>query len=65
MIGRVVPMPMGGWVPLSFAEIHAFGQATGRLSTPWEHETIRAMSEAYIVGMADTSPLSIAPVDRD
>lgn len=58
-------MPMGGWIPLPYAELSAYGEATGRLSTPWEYETVRAMSEAYVGGLVEgKQPLSIPPVER-
>ena len=65
-LGCVSPAGMGGFIPLPFAELRAYGQATGRLSTPWEYETIRAMSEAYLAGLAEGRDLlSIMPIDRD
>lgn len=57
-------MPMGGWLPLSWAELYAFGKATGRIGDPWEYETLAAMSAAYVSGLADTALLSIPPVER-
>lgn len=64
LMGWAVPMPMGGWIPLPWAELKAFGDATGRLSDPWEYETVSAMSAAYVAGLADTGLLSIPPVER-
>lgn len=60
------PMPMGGWLPLSWAEIDAFARLTGRLSSPWEAETVAAMSAAYVSGLTEGRDLlSIMPVERD
>lgn len=64
-LGFAAPAGMGGWMTLPFTELHAYGQATGRLSTPWEYETVRAMSQAYISGLVDRHPLSIPPMERD
>lgn len=65
-MGCAAPAGMGGWMPLPFAELRAYGEATGRLSTPWEYETIRAMSEAYVVGLVEgREPMSIMPMERD
>ena len=56
---------MGGWMALPYVEMNAYGKATGRLSTPWEHETVRAMSEAYVAGLVEGRDLlSIPPVER-
>ncbi|AZV00278.1 hypothetical protein pkon1_p49 [Paracoccus phage vB_PkoS_Pkon1] len=64
-LGFATPVGMGGWVPLPYAELRAFGQSTGRLTTPWEYETVRAMSEAYVTGLVEGRELlSIPPVER-
>lgn len=56
---------MGGWTPLPYVEMRAYGEATGRLSTPWEYETLRAMSEAYVSGLVEGRDLlSIPPMER-
>lgn len=53
-------------MPLPYVELHAFGQTTGRLSTPWEYETLRAMSNAYVWGLVEGRDLlSIMPIERD
>lgn len=53
-------------MPLPYAELEAYGRTTGRLSTPWEYETVRAMSEAYVSGLVEGRDLlSIMPVERD
>ena len=47
-----------GWVaatgfgpaPLTWAEIKAYGDCTGDLINPWEFQTVRDMSEAYLAG---------------
>ncbi|MDQ7776282.1 MAG: hypothetical protein Q4615_10515 [Paracoccus aminovorans] len=56
---------MGGWTPLPYFELRSYGKATGRLSTPWEYETVRAMSEAYVSGLVEGRDLlSIPPMER-
>lgn len=42
---------MGDPMPLSWAEIWAFGQATRAVSEPWEFETLAEMSRAYVAGL--------------
>lgn len=60
-----IPMPMGGWAVLPWAEIKAFGEATGRLATPWEYETAAEMSAAYVRGLSEgRNIMSIMPMDR-
>jgi len=56
---------VAGAIPMTWQEIRAFGEATGRISEPWEHEMIRNMSTAYVSGMnAGADPLSISPLDQ-
>ena len=44
-------MPTGfGPAPLTWAEIYAYGQATGDLKEPWEYQVVRDMSVAYLAG---------------
>lgn len=53
-------------MPLPYSELEAFGRATSRLTTPWEYETARAMSEAYVSGLIEgRNVLSIPPVERE
>lgn len=45
-----------GWVgasatPLPAVEVKAWADGTGETLTPWEFETIRAMSRAFVAGM--------------
>ena len=55
-----------GYVPVSWVEIHAFMEATGRISEPWEAELLKEMSERYIQGMTDSKEsLSVEPALRD
>lgn len=66
MLGWATPMPMGGCVPLAWAEIYAFGRATGRIGNPWEYECVHAMSGAYVTGLVEgRNDLSIPPVERE
>lgn len=56
---------MGGFRPVRWSEIKAYADLTGALTTPWEFETLRAMSQAYCVGRHEGGNLfSIAPMDR-
>jgi len=65
-MGYAAPAGMGGWMPLPWAELEAFGRCTGRISTPWEHETVRAMSMAYVSGLVEGRDLfSVVPIERD
>ena len=65
MMRWATPMPMGGWTVLPWTEIKAFGEATGRLATPWEYETASEMSAAYVSGLSEGRNLmSIMPIDR-
>ena len=51
---------------LSWSEIHAYSQLTGNLSDPWEAETVRSMSIAYLDGLnTGEDPLAIPPMERD
>ncbi|MCZ0963891.1 hypothetical protein [Paracoccus benzoatiresistens] len=46
-------------------EIDAFARVTGRISDPWEAETLFDMCRAYLLGSRDgEDPLAIPPVDR-
>lgn len=66
MMGWATPMPMGGWMPLSWGELQAFGASTERLADPWDYETARAMSSAYLRGMIEGREInSIMPIDRN
>jgi hypothetical protein len=66
MLGWATPMPMGGCVPLAWGEIYAFGQATERISNPWEYELVHTMSDAYVAGLVEgRNLLSIPPMERD
>lgn len=47
--------------PLKWAELQAFGQIFGL--TVDDLITLRGMSQAYLEGLALTSPLAIEPID--
>jgi hypothetical protein len=54
-----------GNVPADWPVIDAFARSTGRISEPWEFETLFAMCEAYAQGLeAGIDPLAIPPVDQ-
>lgn len=47
---------------LTWAEIHAFAQATQAVSEPWEMEALRRMSGAYLGGLhRGENPFGIQP----
>lgn len=54
----------GSPLPLSWSEIDAYRRMTESPRPAIVWQTIRAMSEAYVTGLNDTRPLSIAPMDR-
>lgn len=57
---------MGGAAAHSWAEIEAFSRASGALLEPWEASQIRAMSAAYVDGMArGGEPMKISPAFED
>lgn len=54
-----------GEVPSGWPEIDAFARQTGRISEPWEAETLFAMCRAYTTERAaGADPTEVAPVDR-
>ena len=62
--GLTSPAAMGD-VPLTWPDLWAFSQATGDITEPWEFETLREMSAAYISGReSGANPLSIPPAER-
>ena len=57
--------PMGGAMPLSFADAHAFALCTEQVSEPWEKEALVKMSRAYCQGLAEgRNVFAIEPVER-
>ena len=50
--------------PLTWAEIDAYARCTGDLKEPWEFQTIRDMSMAYIVGYQSDSTVDPAEWTR-
>lgn len=58
--------PMGGAAPHSWSEIDAFSRAAGIQLEPWEASQLRAMSVAYVEGMARGSdPMKVSPAYED
>lgn len=49
----------------TWAEMKAYADLSRVDLSPGESRVLRAMSEAYVEGMADTNPLSIAPMERE
>jgi len=63
-LGPVRSGDMGGRSTVDWRELHAFGQATGRLSEPWEYELLMEMASAYLEGNnLGRDPLSYSPVE--
>ena len=56
---------MGGLIPLTWQELHAFRIETGAIGPGWEPETLMEMSRAYCVEIGKASdPFRISPMDR-
>lgn len=55
---------MNGPVPLTWLEVWAYGQATGGVAEPWEHEMLIDMSRAYLEGLSlGKDVLAIPPIE--
>lgn len=53
---------MSGPVRLSASEVIAWQQGTARTLDPWEFNTVRDMSSAYLAGLAEgEDPAAVAP----
>lgn len=64
---EVGPVMLGGMAqaPLTFQEIESWARQTGRILSPWESQTMRALSQAFIAaGMEAEKPETPAPYDR-
>lgn len=56
---------MGGRVSLTWQDVLAFSQATGRLNSPVEVELLFDMSSAYLDGLtAGENALAIPPYEK-
>jgi hypothetical protein len=51
-------------IPLTWAELEAFVNVSGHSLSPLAMRTLHAMSVAYVAGLMDNNPLSIAPSER-
>lgn len=58
-LGRHGPRGAFDW-----SEIRAYVELTGADLPPFQARTLRDMSQAYADGLADTDPLSVAPMER-
>ena len=57
---------MGGHVSLSWQEVAAFAQATGRIDSPTEMESLFDMSRAYLDGLdRGADPFAVPPYEKD
>lgn len=58
--------PMGGSNPVSWSEIGSFSLGAGLDLEPWEAKQLRAMSVAYVHGLArGTEPMKVSPAYDD
>ena len=56
---------MGGEIPLSWAEVWAYAQATQNLTEPWEFRAIVRMSKAFVKARIDgESVFAIPPIEQ-
>ncbi len=53
-----------GPTPLSWVDVAAYSQLTGRALKPCEATCLIEMSRAYVQALNDKNPLSIAPMER-
>lgn len=54
-----------GQAPLGWQEAWAFGQATGKISEPWEYSALIDMSRAYLSELQGSKDaLTIPPNER-
>jgi len=57
---------MGGAEPVTWSEIRAFSKEAGLDLEPWESKQLRAMSVAYVSGMArGGEPMQVSPAYDD
>ncbi|UWS05860.1 hypothetical protein K4K94_07860 [Phaeobacter inhibens] len=57
---------MGGAAPIAWTEINAFSRAAGLDLEPWEVKQLRAMSAAYVQGLArGREPMKVSPAFDD
>ena len=55
-----------GPLPLEWIDIWAYSQATGRVTEPWELETLHEMSGAYLANLErGKDPFARSPVDLE
>lgn len=55
-----------GEMPLDWASLWAYAQATGALAEPWEFRAVMAMSRAYLSAKHEgKNALCKAPVERE
>ena len=61
-IGKASAMGMG---PLEWVDIHAYSQATQRVTEPWELELLYEMSQAYFRELENgKNPFAKSPLDK-
>ena len=57
---------MGGVEPVSWSEISSFSREAGLYLEPWEARQLRAMSVAYVQGLArGNEPMKVSPAYDD
>lgn len=57
-------MTMHGPSPFDWVQVDAFARLAGYAISPIEAHCLMDMSRAYVNGLADTNPFSIAPMER-
>lgn len=64
--GPTIPNPMGGELPLDWATVWAYSQATEKISEPWEFTVLINASQAYAEWrQIGKDFLAIPPGERD
>ena len=65
-VGPTMHNPMGGELPLDWAALWAYGQATDSGFEPWEYRALHRMSRTYLAAkIAGREPLAIDPVEQE
>jgi hypothetical protein len=64
-VGPSATAGMGGEIPVSWAELWAYAQATQNISEPWEFRAIMQMSRAFVRARREgESVFAIPPMEQ-
>lgn len=63
-LGFVRRLSDGGAAPFEWQELAAFADLAGYAISPIEAQCLMDMSRAYVAGLNDCNPFSIAPMER-